>query len=60
VAYALMVFVLIYVPCLGTVSVIWRESGSWRWAAFAAVYTTVLAWIASFIVYNGGLMLGFH
>jgi len=60
VAYALMVFVLMYVPCLGTIAVIYRETGSWRWPAFAATYTTVLAWIAAFIVYNVGSLLGYQ
>ena len=58
-AYALMVFVLIYIPCMPSVVVLWRESGSWKWAAFAVVYTTGLAWLVAFIVYQGGMLLGF-
>lgn len=58
VAYTFMVFVLLYVPCLAAVAVIWREAGSWRWAALAMAYTTILAWIVSFVVYNGGKLLG--
>lgn len=58
VAYAFMVCSLIYVPCLATVAVIRRETGSWKWTAFAVGYGLVLAWIVTFLVYRGGLLLG--
>lgn len=58
VAYTLMVFVLIYVPCVASMAVLWREAGSWKWLALAVVYTIVLAWIVSFVVYQGGRLLG--
>ncbi len=58
VAYGLMVFVLVYSPCLATIAVIKRETNSWKWALFSSLYSTVLAWILSFIVYHGGLLLG--
>lgn len=54
VAISLMLFVLIYFPCIATVSAIVHESGSWKWGAFVIVYTCVLAWIVSFIVYQTG------
>ena len=54
VAYGYMLFVLIYFPCIATIAAIKQESGSWKWALFAAVYTTVLAWIVSFAVYQIG------
>ena len=57
-AYALMAFVLIYVPCLATVAVIRRETNSWRWTAFSVGYSLVLAWAVSFLIYQGGLILG--
>lgn len=47
-----LAFVLIYFPCLAVVAAIKRESGSWLWALFSVVYTTALAWIVSFIIYN--------
>jgi len=47
VALALMVFILVYVPCAAVLAVIRRETGKWRWAAFTALYLTVLAWIAA-------------
>ncbi len=56
-AYAFLLFVLIYFPCIATVVAIKNESGSWRWATFAAVYTTVLAWIVSAAVYQVGLLI---
>jgi ferrous iron transport protein B len=57
-AYAFLVFVLLYVPCVATLAVIRREIGT-KWAVFAAVYTTAVAWIAAFVVYQGGMLLGF-
>ena len=52
VAYSFLLFVLIYFPCIATVVAIKNESGSWRWAFFAAIYTTVLAWIVSAAFYQ--------
>ena len=59
VAYALMVFVLIYSPCLAALAVMKRETGSWKWPALSMVYSTTLAWIMAFIIYQGGRLLGF-
>ena len=50
VALGYMLFVLIYFPCVATLAAIKQESGSWKWALFAAFYTTVLAWIVAFLV----------
>ena len=58
VAYALMVFVLLYIPCVATIAVIKRETNSWRWPIFAAFYTTLVAWLIAFIIYQGGRFLG--
>jgi ferrous iron transport protein B len=56
-ALAFLVFILIYFPCIGVVSAIKNESGSWKWAAFAVLYTTSLAWLAAFLVQTiGGLL----
>jgi ferrous iron transport protein B len=57
-AYTLMVFTLLYVPCMVTVVMIGRESGSWKWAVFAAAYSTVLAYVVALAVYQGGRLLG--
>jgi ferrous iron transport protein B len=53
-AYAYLIFVLLYFPCIATVAAIRNESGSWRWALFAAIYTTGLAWVVSAAVYQVG------
>ncbi|MCY1720134.1 ferrous iron transport protein B [Prolixibacteraceae bacterium Z1-6] len=56
-ALAFLIFILIYFPCIGVVATIKNESGSWKWAAFAVFYTTSLAWIAAFLVYNIGNLI---
>lgn len=58
VAYVLMIFTLLYVPCMAVVAVIKRETNSWKWPLFTVVYTTALAWTVSFVVYRAGLLLG--
>ena len=58
-SYAYLIFVLLYFPCIATVVAIRNESGSWRWALFAAIYTTGLAWVVSAAVYQvGSLIMG--
>lgn len=57
-AFALMVFVMIYAPCLATVAVIRRESGSWKWPLFGTVYSTTLAFALAVIIYQAGMLLG--
>lgn len=57
-AYSFMVFTLIYFPCAAAVGAIKRETNSWKWTGFAVGYITVLAWIVTFMVYQGGKMLG--
>ena len=57
VAYAFLIFVLLYFPCIATIVAIKNESGSWRWACFAALYTTGLAWVVSALVYQIGSLL---
>ena len=58
VAFCYMLFVLIYFPCIAALAAIKQESGSWKWALFAACYTTALAWLVSFTVYQiGGLFV---
>ena len=58
VAYGYMVFVLLYFPCIATIAAIRQEAGGWKWALFTAGYTTVLAWVMSFAIYQiGGLFV---
>jgi len=54
-ALSMMVFVLLYVPCLASIMMIMRETASLKWAVFNIVYTTVVAWCAAFVVYRTGL-----
>lgn len=56
-AYCFLLFVLLYFPCIATIAAIKGETGSWKWAAFTAVYTTCLAWIVSALVFRVGLLL---
>ena len=56
-ALAYMLFVLIYFPCIATLAAIKQESGSWKWALFAAGYTTDLAWCIAFVVYQLGNLI---
>jgi ferrous iron transport protein B len=54
----LLLFVLIYFPCIATVVAIKEESHSWKWALFSIVYSTGLAWLVAFLVHQiGGLLL---
>ena len=57
VAISFLIFVLIYFPCIAVVAAVKRESGSWKWAAFLVVYSTTLAWILSFLVYQIGSLI---
>jgi ferrous iron transport protein B len=56
-AFVLMLFTLIYMPCIATVAVMRRETNGWKWPMITICYTLSLAWIISFIVYQGGLFL---
>ena len=53
-ALSMMVFVLLYVPCFATVMTIYREASP-KWACFNVIYTTMVAWTMSFLVYQAGM-----
>ena len=57
VALAYMLFVLIYFPCIATFAAIKQESGSWKWAIFTAGYSTGLAWLIAFTVFQIGSLI---
>jgi ferrous iron transport protein B len=59
-ALAFMVFTLIYTPCIGTISMIRRESGSWGWAGFTVAYGLGLGWLLAFATVALGRAFGFH
>jgi ferrous iron transport protein B len=58
-AYSFMLFTLLYIPCLSTVAVLKSESKSWKFALFAVSWSVGLAWVTSFIFYQGARALGF-
>ena len=53
-SYAYLLFILLYFPCIATIVAIKNESGSWRWALAAALYTTGIAWLVSAGFYQIG------
>lgn len=55
-AFCFLLFVLLYFPCLATIAAIKGETGSWKWALFAAAYTTLTAWVVSALVFRIGLL----
>jgi ferrous iron transport protein B len=56
-ALSFIIFILLYFPCIGVIAAIRRESESWFWPFFSAIYTTGVAWIISFIIYQGGRII---
>jgi ferrous iron transport protein B len=57
-AFAFMVFVLLYVPCLATVGAIRKETGSWKWTLFSICYQLILAYlVATAVIFIGGLFI---
>ena len=56
---SLMVFYVFAMQCLSTVAIVKRETNGWKWPLFQIAYMTATAWFASFVVYQGGRILGF-
>lgn len=57
-AFALMAFVLLYLPCLAALAVIRKETGSWRWTGFSVIYGLVVAYgVAFLIAYLGPIII---
>jgi ferrous iron transport protein B len=59
VGLSLMIFFALACQCMSTLAVVRRETRSWKWPAFLFGYMTLLAWVTSFLVYQGGKLLGF-
>lgn len=57
-AFVLMLFTLLYSPCVAAIAVLKRETNGWKWPLFTMGYTTALAWIVCFLVYQGGKLAG--
>ena len=51
-ALSFMVFILLYCPCIASITAIVKETGSWKYGAFAVVYNTAVAWLAGFVIYQ--------
>jgi ferrous iron transport protein B len=60
IALSLMVFFVLACQCMSTVAVVRRETNSWRWPLFMIAMMNVLAWLASFAIFQGGRLLGFQ
>ena len=58
-AVAFMVFSQLYTPCVTALGTIKKETGSWKWMGFSAVYMFAVAWLVSLVVYQGGRLMGF-
>lgn len=56
-AYALMAFCLLYVPCMATLAVIRRETGSWKWTGGMVLFQLLTAWTAAFIIFQVGSLI---
>jgi len=58
-AYAFMIFIALYTPCMTALGTIKKEFSSWKWTLFSAGYTFVVAWVVSLVIYQVGKLLGF-
>ena len=56
---SIMVFFVFAAQCMATFAVVRRETNTWKWPLFMIIYMNGLAYVMSFIVYQGGLFLGF-
>jgi len=54
VAFAFMVFCLLYMPCVAALGAIRGETKSWKWTGFAALYTTAVAWVVATLIFQIG------
>jgi ferrous iron transport protein B len=57
-AVSLMFFIMIYIPCIATLAVVKKETGTWKWPLFQAAYTLLVAYGISVAIFQTGLLLG--
>ncbi|HOH74810.1 MAG TPA: ferrous iron transporter B, partial [Paludibacteraceae bacterium] len=57
IAFGYMIFILLSFPCIATIIAIKNESGSWKWGLFSIVYSTSLAWVCAFLIFQLGSLL---
>lgn len=55
-ALGFLVFVLLYFPCIATITAIIKETGTWKWGLFSVIYNTSIAWVLGFVVYRIALL----
>ncbi|PWM52318.1 MAG: ferrous iron transport protein B, partial [Bacillota bacterium] len=55
-AFCLMVFCLLYIPCAATLATIHKESKSWKWTGFVALFQLAVAWLITFVIYQIGCL----
>ncbi len=56
-AYSFMVFILLFIPCVAAVNAVRREMNSAKWTAFTFAFQACVAWIVTFIIYQGGSLI---
>lgn len=56
-AYAFMIFILLYTPCMATAIAMKEETGSWKWPLFSIAYSFTIAWVLAFIAYRIGSLI---
>ena len=56
-AYCLMIFCLLYIPCIATLATIHKESRSWKWTGLTILFQMATAWVLTFVVYQVGLLI---
>ena len=54
IAASFLIFVSLYIPCIASITAVSRETGNWKWGAFAVIYNTLVAWICAFAVFQIG------
>ncbi|HZK02372.1 MAG TPA: ferrous iron transport protein B [Anaerovoracaceae bacterium] len=59
-AMAYMVMTLLYTPCAATLGIVGKETGSFKWPVFMAIYTFVIGWVAAVIVFQVGTLFGLN
>ena len=58
-AVSLLVYFVLAMQSISTLAIVKRETGGWKWPIFMQIYMTGLAWIASFVIFQGGKWMGF-
>ncbi|MFQ5645312.1 MAG: ferrous iron transport protein B [bacterium] len=57
-AFCLMLFIMLYVPCLATIGAITKETGSRKWTYFSILYSLTSTWLLVFVIYRTGRLFG--